>query len=226
MRAPPPCRDKPPPKAPFPALRLREILDELRFAHEGLPWANSLPSPWHVRSVSLLLLLLCGGAAGLHAQAAAEAPALPEDPGQYLVRQLRASADSARITGTVIDINGGLVPGAEITVLARDRPGARYSAIADANGSFSIGDLPPGSYTLTISSPGLEIYTERDIRLRAGQSYAMPRVSLPIARTSADVTVTLTEEQVAETQLHAELQQRVFGVFPNFYSTFEWEPHR
>lgn len=162
----------------------------------------------------------------MQAQALAPDTSLPEDPGQYLTEQRAqpaATPDTARLSGTVIDINGGLVPGAIVTITARDRPGTAYTASADANGTFSVGDLPPGSYSVTITSAGLQTYTARDIRLRAGESYVIPRVSLPIERTSADVTVTLTQEQVAETQLHTELQQRVLGVFPNFYTTFQWD---
>lgn len=189
-----------------------------------------MPFSRHIRSVPLLLLLLCGGSAALRAQAltSQDAAELPEDPGQYLTGQRPAATattpGTARLSGTVIDINGGLVPGAVVTITARDRPGAPPStATADANGSFSVGGLPPGNYSVTITSPGLETYTGRDIRLRAGEAYVMPHVSLPIARTAADVTVSLTEEQVAETQLNAELKQRVLGVFPNFYTTFEWD---
>ena len=82
--------------------------------------------------------------------------------------------------------------------------------------------LPPGTYSVTISSPGLKTYVVHDLHLRPGQIYSLPEISLPIARTSADVTVTLTTEELAETELHNELKQRVLGVLPNFYTSYQW----
>jgi hypothetical protein len=38
-----------------------------------------------------------------------------------------------------------------------------------------------------------------------------------------NVQVTVTEEQIAEEQVTAQIQQRVFGVFPNFYTSFLWD---
>jgi hypothetical protein len=43
-----------------------------------------------------------------------------------------------------------------------------------------------------------------------------------MARTSADVTVTVTTQELAEQELHNELKQRVFGVLPNFYVSYQW----
>ena len=142
----------------------------------------------------------------------------PSDPGA-----LPQTAHQAPVTisGVVTDRNGGLVPGAHISAVAQNIPG-EHDTTADPNGFFSFTGLPAGTYTITITSSGLQTYILRDIRLKPGGSYALPKTDLPIARTSADVTVTLTEEQVAETQLNAELKQRVFGVFPNFYTTFDW----
>jgi hypothetical protein len=127
----------------------------------------------------------------------------------------------ARIKGVVSDMQGGLVPGAHIAIACND-PVVAQEATADSVGFFSVGSLPAGTYSVTISSPGLETYTLRDLHLKAAETYSLPEVSLPIARTSADVTVTLTTEQLAEEELHNELKQRVLGVLPNFYTSYQW----
>jgi len=127
-----------------------------------------------------------------------------------------------RIKGVVSDMQGGLVPGAHV-VIACAEPLLTRETEADQDGFFSVAGLPAGTYTVTISSAGLETYVIRDLHLRAGETYALPEVALPIARTSADVTVTLTTEQIAETELHNELQQRVLGVLPNFYTSYQWD---
>ncbi len=160
-----------------------------------------------------------------------EAPsiALPNEPQPTSEGQAARAAGaitqghepSARIKGVVSDIQGGLVPGAHI-VIACTEPVMTQEATADSAGFFSVAGLPAGTYSVTISSPGLKTYVIHDLHLRAGEVYSLPEVSLPIARTSADVTVTLTTEELAETELHNELKQRVLGVLPNFYTSYQW----
>lgn len=127
-----------------------------------------------------------------------------------------------RIKGVVSDMQGGLVPGAHI-VIACSEPAVTQETTADSAGFFSVSNLPAGTYSVTISSSGLETYVVRDLHLKPGETYSLPEVSLPIARTSADVTVTLTTEQLAEEELHNELKQRVLGVLPNFYTSYQWD---
>ena len=128
----------------------------------------------------------------------------------------------ARIKGVVSDIQGGLVPGAQIVITCVEPP-STHDAVADSAGFFSVGGLSAGTYSVTISSPGLKTYVVHDLHLRPGEIYSMPEISLPIARTTADVTVTLTTEELAEAELQNELKQRVLGVLPNFYTSYQWK---
>ncbi len=128
----------------------------------------------------------------------------------------------ARIKGVVSDIQGGLVPGAHIVIACTEPATTTQETTADSAGFFSVGGLSAGTYSVTISSPGLKTYVVHDLHLRPGQIYSLPEISLPIARTTADVTVTLTTEELAETELHNELKQRVLGVLPNFYTSYQW----
>jgi hypothetical protein len=182
----------------------------------------------------IALLLAAGAACAQSAEMRAPAAddssmALPDAPQpaaeQQAVRGAGAIASAhelgARIKGVVSDIQGGLVPGAHIVMALTGSP-ANHEATADSAGFFSVGGLTAGTYSVTISSPGLKTYVIHDLHLRPGEIYSLPEVSLPIARTSADVTVTLTTEELAETELHNELKQRVLGVLPNFYTSYQW----
>lgn len=158
--------------------------------------------------------------------------ALPDAPQPTLEAEAQAvRATSAittsheqpvRIKGVVSDMQGGLVPGAHVVISCSESQTTRETT-ADSQGFFSVVDLPAGTYSVTISSPGLQTYVVRDLHLKPGETYSLPEVSLPIARTSADVTVTLTTEQLAEEELHDELKQRVLGVLPNFYTSYQWD---
>ncbi|HEV2578025.1 MAG TPA: carboxypeptidase-like regulatory domain-containing protein [Acidobacteriaceae bacterium] len=178
------------------------------------------------------LLLIRAGALGQSSElrapeADASVAALPEAP-RPTQRPAHPPAESspapamARIKGVVSDIQGGLVPGAHI-IIASTAPPTTHEATADSAGFFSVGGLVPGTYSVTISSPGLKTYVVHDLHLRPGQIYSLPEISLPIAQTEADITVTLTTEELAETELHNELHQRVLGVLPNFYTSYQWD---
>lgn len=183
----------------------------------------------------LVLLLMTGAVCAQSPEMRAPAPdeptiTLPEAPqpasGQQATRAPGSVAPGhelpVRIKGVVSDMQGGLVPGAHIVIACAD-PVLSQETTADQVGFFNVSNLPAGTYSVTISSPGLQTYVVRDLHLKPGETYSLPEVSLPIARTSADVTVTLTTEQLAEEELHNELKQRVLGVLPNFYTSYQWD---
>jgi len=149
----------------------------------------------------------------LAAQSQPQHPGLPATPGTL-----------CRISGIVSDIQGGLIPGAHVVA---ERAGAptdeSQQATASNVGRFHFADLPAGSYTVTISSPGFEALRLAEINLKPGEAYELPEVALPIARTAADATVTVTEQQIAEAELNDELHQRVLGILPNYYTSYIWD---
>lgn len=61
-----------------------------------------------------------------------------------------------------------------------------------------------------------------DIKLHAGDFRIVSQIVLPIAAASTEVRVFADRDQLAEEQVHIAVQQRVLGVFPNFYSSYDW----
>jgi hypothetical protein len=53
-----------------------------------------------------------------------------------------------------------------------------------------------------------------------GQAYIVPRVILTVATQMMQVTVGLTQVELAEVQIKDQEKQRVFGVIPNFYVSY------
>ena len=144
-----------------------------------------------------------------------DASVLPANP------QAPDSQSSATISGTVLDIREGLVPDARVSL--QTAAGVERSVeTSDASGAFLFTKVPPGTYRIRITSPGLESFLSYGIILRPGEHYVLPRIALPIAAATTDVQVTVTEDQIATEQIHAEIEQRAFGVFPNFYTSFLW----
>jgi hypothetical protein len=148
---------------------------------------------------------------------------LPEAPG--IAAPLQAPTDVAgkgSISGTVLDVNGAIVPGAEIRLVNR-LGGQDQTMTASQDGRFDFAALAPGRFQLTISAPGLATFISNEIVLHPGEHFEQPRISLPVATATADVRVTVSEQQLATEQMHAEEHQRAFGVLPNFYSSYIWD---
>jgi hypothetical protein len=155
---------------------------------------------------------------------------LPEAPQPQLLAPQQqhptpATPDTrCHISGVVSDIQGGLIPGAHILAeRAGANPFESQETTASNLGHFRFSDLPAGTYSITITAPGFENYRLANIVLKPGESYSLPEVALPIARTSADATVTITEEQLAEVELNDQLHQRVLGILPNYYTSYIWD---
>src|SRR5205085_8764033 len=71
-----------------------------------------------------------------------------------LLFALNLSAQTAKLTGTAVDSSGGLVVGADVTLIG---PGNTPIAITKTgpDGMFNI-EASPGSYALEISAAGFE----------------------------------------------------------------------
>jgi len=115
-----------------------------------------------------------------------------------------------------------MLQGARVT-LAGQSGSAIPTVESGMNGQFAFTGFPPDIYTLTVTAPGMNTFTSPRIPLRAGEDHIVPAVTLSVSSVSTSVTVTAgTKEKLSEQQVQVAVQQRVVGVFPNFYSTFDW----
>ncbi|MDR6113532.1 carboxypeptidase regulatory-like domain-containing protein [Sphingomonas sp. SORGH_AS_0789] len=72
-------------------------------------------------------------------------------------------------SGQVTDASGKPVAGATVSVTS-DAQGFTRSVKTDRDGSYQIPELPPGTYSFTITAPGFTTYNEEKVALRAGSS--------------------------------------------------------
>jgi hypothetical protein len=142
--------------------------------------------------------------------ASTSAPAVPPE-----------SQGTARITGSVTDTQGAVVPNATITLIPYGKLGER-TATSSTDGAFSFTGLAANQYRLSITAPGFEVYSSPEFTLRPGDSFAVPAIGLR-GSVSTTVNVVASNQQVALAQIHEQEQQRVFGVFQNFYTSYIWD---
>src|SRR4029077_11906909 len=81
-------------------------------------------------------------------------------------------------------------------------------------------NIAPGPFQLTITSAGFTTQLSSGI-LRPGESYAVPQSAMALATAVTEVRVVPSRIEVAEDQIKAQEKQRVLGVVPNFYVSYE-----
>jgi hypothetical protein len=83
---------------------------------------------------------------------------------------INISAQSdGRISGTVTDANGGVVPGASVTA-TNELTGETRTVSAKDDGSFLVVALKPSKYTITASGNNFETTTQKGVDVLVGQS--------------------------------------------------------
>jgi len=123
------------------------------------------------------------------------------------------------VQGTVVDPIGAAVADAPVTLTTVDGSGVQASA-TDAAGEFTFGDVAPGAYVVHVKLAGFMPFVTSPFTIAAdAQPVKLPRIELTIEGFSTSVVVRTTEA-VAEEQIKAQEQQRLFGVAPNFYVSY------
>ncbi|MGA2428009.1 MAG: carboxypeptidase-like regulatory domain-containing protein [Candidatus Acidiferrum sp.] len=123
------------------------------------------------------------------------------------------------ISGKVVDQSGANIVGA-VVKLTREGHSSNLDVTSDEDGLFAFSNVAPGPFQLTISSPGL---ASQDFSgtLQSGEAFVTPLIMLVIPTQVTEVHVGLPPEELAEVQIKEEEKQRVLGVIPNFYVSYE-----
>jgi hypothetical protein len=164
--------------------------------------------------------LLCCLPACLFGSAGAQQ--IPDAPAP-MGAQVQADGLATRtLSGVITDVDGALVPGAKVTLLEQGATKPR-SAVADSDGHFSFSGVRAGFYTLIVTADGMEPATQRGT-LNPDESVELPAIVLRVAAASDEVEVSsLTQKELAEVQIKQEEKQRLVGLVPNFYVTYNWK---
>src|SRR5580693_4990165 len=169
-----------------------------------------------------LPVLLCGFPAWSQRpmdQTAKSAPADSQGTHASAARQQHAEHQAGSISGKVVDQSGTNIAGAVIK-LTREGQFPGLEVTSDEDGLFAFSNVGPGPFQLTISSPGLASQ-EFSGTLQSGEAYVTPLIMLIIPTQVTEVRVGLTPEELADVQIKEQEKQRVFGVIPNFYVSYE-----
>ena len=128
--------------------------------------------------------------------------------------------EAGAITGTVLDANRDVLPGARVTLAGQSGSPIRILE-SGSNGEFAFTGLPPDTYQLAVTAPGMISFVSSAISLYGGET-RLVSVTLSVFGGASSVTVSGDKEQLAEEQVQIAVRQRVGGIIPNFYSSYDW----
>lgn len=129
---------------------------------------------------------------------------------------------SGSLSGTIVDQAGAVVVGAKVRVTLKDQA-EKQDVLSGDNGQFSFSSLAPGPFQVTVSAPGFDTKLVSGI-VNPGQAFIVPAIVLSVAANTTNVTVGLSEAEVAQEEVKEQEKQRVLGIFPNFYTTYVPDP--
>lgn len=125
------------------------------------------------------------------------------------------------MTGTVLDVSGASVAGAEVSLMHKDGT-ELHAMLSGVNGEFDFTKIPSGSYLVLVNAKNFALFTSAEFVVAAEQTYDVPNVSLSVAAASTEMTVH-PDEFIAAEQIKAAEKQRLVGIIPNFYTSYIYE---
>ena len=130
-----------------------------------------------------------------------------------------AQPSPATISGTIVDDTGAGVVGARVT-LSHDGITPPTEIRSREDGRFVFSKVSPGPYSLTVSASGFAGQTVSGV-VNASEVQNLPPIRLTLALGGVAVEVTPTRVELADRQIKEQEQQRLFGVLPNFFVTYD-----
>jgi hypothetical protein len=102
--------------------------------------------------------------------------------------QLRAQVAGATLSGAVNDPSGAVVPNAQVSA-KNTATGVARAATTDSAGFYSIPNLLPGAYEVTVTAPGFSTTVQSGIQLAVGAQQQL-NIPMRIGETTQRVQVT------------------------------------
>jgi hypothetical protein len=128
------------------------------------------------------------------------------------------------IVGTAIDVNGDPVSNARVQLKTVDNRDPRVVTTPE-DGAFEFRDVQPGvPYGITITAQDFADWNSPTVMLEPGQFKIVTGIQLRIRTEVTHVDVTYDPVQVATEQLKEQEHQRILGIVPNFYVSYEQNP--
>jgi hypothetical protein len=125
----------------------------------------------------------------------------------------QALGSAGTISGTVIDPNGALVPGANVT-LSNSVTGYSKTVATSDEGSYAFNDVPPNTYTLRVAATGFGSASQTVV-VRSSVPMQIPAISLALSGSTATVDVSGAAVEVENiSSTHTDVDQSLISRLP------------
>ena len=147
---------------------------------------------------------------------------------------LLAQVGNGTLTGTIVDGQGGALPGATITVTEQATSASR-TITTDKDSVFRVSALPPGRYSLEIAMQGFSPLTVTDVPLAPAEVRSLDKIELKLGQLTESVVVeaatatvqtatssrmgTVTAEQLTNIQMKGRDVWGMLAVIPGVQDT-------
>lgn len=128
---------------------------------------------------------------------------------------------SATIVGTVTTEDGTTVVSGATVLLKDSASRVLRSTVSNDSGFFTFAGVPSGTYSIVVTGNGFSSWTKSSLSLEPGEYYEVPNIILAMASATSTVRVTASRQEIAEAQMREEEKQRVLGIVPNFYVSYD-----
>lgn len=127
----------------------------------------------------------------------------------------------ATVVGTVTAEDGTTVVSGATVSLKNSMSGVLRSTLSNDSGFFTFTGVTPGTWSLTVTGNGISSWTESALSLHSGEYFEVPHIILSVTDAESTVRVTASRHEIAEAQMREEEKQRVLGIIPNFYVSYD-----
>ncbi len=112
-----------------------------------------------------------------------------------------AQAVTGTISGTIVDPQTQVLPGATVTIISEATNDTRVT-VSDERGNFQVTNLQPGSFTISVELANFRKFERRNVVLSAAERLSVGNLTLALGSVGETVTVEArgTHVNVAETQ--------------------------
>jgi hypothetical protein len=128
---------------------------------------------------------------------------------------LFGQSDVARIVGIVTDSSAAVIPGATVTV-KNEKTGLSRQATADERGAYSVPQLPPAQYSVSVEAPGMAKAEFTGVTVQVGQERSI-NVTLQPSTMATEVQVSggdLTVVDFSSAAIGANVSAREVATLP------------
>ena len=94
------------------------------------------------------------------------------------------------LSGTVKDQQGGVVPGATVTVISQSQGTKSAPAVTNANGDFVIPNIAADTYTIRVEMPSFKTLNRTDVQVSPGSRVSIGTLTIDVGGTTETVNVT------------------------------------